>query len=104
MKAMNRFLFDRQDATLLDGTGLQPDPELAARNLERAKQVIARLGPKWCAHRANSPITRKQEYWRGVADDMIAMMPKVSLTEWVIDNFAAQDQDDMRAAHSHTEG
>ena len=48
MKAMNRFLFDRQDATLLDGTGLQPDPELAARNLARAKQVIARLGPKWC--------------------------------------------------------
>jgi len=69
MKAMNRFLFDRQDATLLDGTGLQPDPELAARNLARAKQVIARLGSKWCCFNER----------------------------------AAQDQDDMRAAHSHTE-
>ena len=42
------FLFDRFDPLMIDGTGIQPDPELAARNLERAKKVIAGMGSKWC--------------------------------------------------------
>ena len=42
------FLFDRFDPLMIDGTGIQPDPELAQRNMERAKKVIAGMGPKWC--------------------------------------------------------
>ena len=45
---LNRFLYDRMDAPVIDGKGIQPDPELAARNLERAREVIAKMGSKWC--------------------------------------------------------
>jgi hypothetical protein len=46
--ALNRFLFDNNVPVMIDGTGLQPDPDLATRNLERAKQVIHKMGKKWC--------------------------------------------------------
>lgn len=47
-RAFNAFMFDRMDAPLLDGTGLQPDPELAARNQQRVQKIIAAMGAKWC--------------------------------------------------------
>lgn len=67
--AAYRFLYDAADACLIDGYGLHPDPELAARNLARARQTIARMGSRWC----------------------------------LFNEQAAQDQDDERAAQSHTE-
>jgi hypothetical protein len=48
MSRFNNFLFDRMDAPVLDGTGLQPDPDLTQRNLERARAIIKAMGPKWC--------------------------------------------------------
>jgi len=48
MNRLERFMFDRIDAPMIDGTGIQPDPELMQRNVERAKEVIARMGSKWC--------------------------------------------------------
>jgi len=47
---MHKFLYERADAALIDGTGLQPDPELAARNLERARDVIKAMGSRWCCY------------------------------------------------------
>jgi hypothetical protein len=29
--------------------------ELSARNRARAAQAIAKMGPRWCCHRSNSP-------------------------------------------------
>lgn len=29
--------------------------ELSARNHARAQQAIAKMGPRWCCHRSNSP-------------------------------------------------
>jgi hypothetical protein len=48
MSRFDNFLFDRMDAPVIDGTGIKPDPELMQRNLERAKALIAALGPKYC--------------------------------------------------------
>lgn len=53
-RTFNAFLFDRIDAPLLDGTGLQPDPELAARNLARARELIKQMGPKWICYSAQA--------------------------------------------------
>jgi hypothetical protein len=50
MRMLNEFLFDRMDAPLLDGSGITPDPELVARNQERAKKVIESMGRLWCCH------------------------------------------------------
>lgn len=50
MSAINRFVYGVMDSMVIDGTGLQPDPELSARNLERAREVIAKMGKKWCLH------------------------------------------------------
>lgn len=50
MRRLENFLYDRWDAILIDGTGLQPDPELAARNLQRAREVIKQMGSKWCCY------------------------------------------------------
>lgn len=50
MKRLESFLFDRMDAPLLDGTGITPDPELVARNQERAKKIIEAMGRLWCCH------------------------------------------------------
>jgi hypothetical protein len=48
MSRFDSFLFDRMDAPVIDGQGLTPDPELVQRNLERAKEIIRQMGPKWC--------------------------------------------------------
>jgi hypothetical protein len=50
MSALHRFLYEKADSHVIDGLGLQPDPELAARNLARAKEVIAKMGNRWCLH------------------------------------------------------
>jgi hypothetical protein len=50
MTRYDNFLVDRMDAPVIDGQGLAPDPDLVQRNLERAKQVIAAMGQKWCLH------------------------------------------------------
>jgi hypothetical protein len=42
------FMFDRMDAPVIDGRGIQPDPELMQRNLERAKEIIKTMGSRWC--------------------------------------------------------
>lgn len=47
---LTRFLYEQADASLIDGRGIQPDPELAARNLERAREVIKAMGSKWCCY------------------------------------------------------
>jgi anti-anti-sigma regulatory factor len=53
---VSRFLYDYMDSIVLDGQGVQPDPELAARNLVRAREVIKRMGEKWCLHNPNPPV------------------------------------------------
>jgi hypothetical protein len=60
--ALNRFLFDSNVPVMIDGTGLQPDPDLATRNLERAKQVIARMGAKWCCWNPRAAENDMQTY------------------------------------------
>jgi len=50
-RLLRQFIFDRADAALIDGYGLQPDPELAARNLERAREIIKQMGPRWVCYR-----------------------------------------------------
>lgn len=46
-----RLYFDE----FIDAAGIEPDPELAARNLERAKEVIRKMGSKYCCY---EPINR----------------------------------------------
>lgn len=50
MKRLDDFLFDRMDAPLLDGTGIQVNQELMERNFARAKEIIERMGRLWCCH------------------------------------------------------
>jgi hypothetical protein len=52
---LKQFLFDNHNPVIIDGSGLQPDPELAARNLERAKEVIKRMGARHCLYNPNPP-------------------------------------------------
>jgi hypothetical protein len=68
------FLFDQHAPIMIDGTGLQPDPELVKRNQQRAQQAIAAMGPKYCCYRASN------------------------------DDLAAENDMATYAAHSHNEG
>lgn len=45
------FLFDNRTPVILDWVDVPIDPELAARNAERAKEAIKQLGPKWVLYR-----------------------------------------------------
>ena len=58
---MYRFLYDAADACMIDGLGLPINAEADARNRERAKEVIARMGPKWCCYRAPDRLTNEDE-------------------------------------------
>jgi hypothetical protein len=51
VSAMHRFVYGMLDSIVVDGYGLQPDPDLAARNYQRAQEVIKRMGSKYCCHR-----------------------------------------------------
>jgi hypothetical protein len=53
---VHRFIYERLDALVLDGTGMQPDPELAARNLVRAREAIKKMGDRWCLYNPRPPI------------------------------------------------
>lgn len=55
---LHRFLYEQADSAVIDGNGLQPDPELTARNLERAKEVIEKMGAKWVFYK---PMRREKE-------------------------------------------
>jgi hypothetical protein len=49
------FIYDQDGNRLIDVSGIEPDPELVQRNLERAKEVIAQMGKKWCCWNPNPP-------------------------------------------------
>ena len=55
MSRLDSFMFDRMDAPVIDGTGIQPDPELMQRNLDRAKELIKQLGRRYCCWNPNPP-------------------------------------------------
>lgn len=108
MNRIDRFIYGTPDAYLIDGTGLNPDPELTARNLARAKEVIRKLGPKWCLYNP-----RRKEFIcpycgtehnspNGTGSD-IRCCGEVGHCGLIDDYDARQDQEDERAAQSHTE-
>ena len=55
MSRLDSFMFDRMDAPVIDGVGIEVDPELMQRNLGRAKEVIAQMGKKWCCWNPSPP-------------------------------------------------
>jgi hypothetical protein len=55
MSRFDSFLFDRMDAPVIDGRGIDPDPELLQRNLERAKAISKQMGSKWCCWNPTPP-------------------------------------------------
>jgi len=100
MNYLNRFLFDRQDAVMIDGTGIHPDPELVARNAERAREIIQKMGPKWCCWQdrdtdAGRIFHRAKEALRRGIDNRSERRE-----QWALQ---ALHEEQQYAAYSHTE-
>jgi gas vesicle protein len=92
MSRFDSFLFDRMDAPMIDGTGIQPDPELMQRNLDRAKEVIARMGSKWCCWQDRD--TEAGRKFHKIKDE---------LREKIDAYREAGEEELMQSCHSHTE-
>lgn len=85
-KALHSWIFNQGYPQMVDGLGLQPDPELAARNQQRVRAAIKTMGRKYCCFNENAPIT------------LIGGDPLFD-----IDERAAENDSQEQAAHSHTE-
>jgi hypothetical protein len=46
-----RFFYDAVDVALIDHLDVQTDPDQDERNRQRAREVIERMGEKWCFYR-----------------------------------------------------
>lgn len=54
MNWANRFMFDDPAPLMVDGTGLQADPDTLARVRDRQRAVREAMGPKWICHPEHS--------------------------------------------------
>lgn len=61
-KAIARFLFDDGQPVMVDGSGITPDPELAARNAARIEAARVSLGPRWLCWPKQADEEARQAY------------------------------------------
>lgn len=109
MSAVNRFIYGVLDAPMLDGTGLQPDPELTARNLKRARKIIRRMGSKWCMYNPRAlkefvcPYCGTEHHSPNGTGSDIKCCGEVGHCGRIDEYDAREDQEQELAAQSHTE-